>query len=90
MKQFLQIKYLPFAMGKDFCTILLVNEQVGEMVYAVEGEALLPVPTQVKLNRNSSHTTVLGQHTKKLRGTSCMLKIICLKILQCIKGYTIL
>lgn len=69
------MKYLPFAMGKDFCTILLVNEQVGEMVYAVEGEALLPVPTQLKLNVNSSHTTVLDQNTKKLRGTSRVLKM---------------
>ena len=55
-------------MGKDFCTILLVNEQVGEMVYAVEGEALLPLPTPLKLNKNTSHTTLFDQSTKKLRG----------------------
>ncbi|RXM29158.1 Cilia- and flagella-associated protein 47 [Acipenser ruthenus] len=40
----LELHYLPFHLGKRYCTIILSNEQVGEFVYSVEGKAELPLP----------------------------------------------
>ncbi|XP_066563692.1 cilia- and flagella-associated protein 47-like [Amia ocellicauda] len=41
----LEIHYLPFHLGKRYCTVLLVNDQVGELVYSVGGTAGLPLPS---------------------------------------------
>ncbi|XP_041127618.1 cilia- and flagella-associated protein 47-like isoform X2 [Polyodon spathula] len=40
----LEFHYLPFHLGKRYCTIILSNEQIGEFVYSVEGKAELPLP----------------------------------------------
>ncbi|XP_042314327.1 cilia- and flagella-associated protein 47 [Sceloporus undulatus] len=39
------LHYLPFNMGKRYCAIILVNQQIGEFVYLVEGTCGLPVPS---------------------------------------------
>ncbi|XP_066477404.1 cilia- and flagella-associated protein 47 [Tiliqua scincoides] len=41
----LELHYLPFNMGKRYCAIILVNEQIGEFVYLVEGTCGLPLPS---------------------------------------------
>uniref|UniRef100_A0ABM5FY67 Cilia- and flagella-associated protein 47 n=1 Tax=Pogona vitticeps TaxID=103695 RepID=A0ABM5FY67_9SAUR len=41
----LEIHYLPFNVGKRYCAIILVNEQIGEFVYLVEGTCGLPLPS---------------------------------------------
>lgn len=61
------VSYLPLNMGKHFCTVLLVNEQVGELVYAVEGEAGLPLPSPLRLNLNSPHSADMDEETKRNR-----------------------
>ncbi|XP_043556662.1 cilia- and flagella-associated protein 47-like [Chiloscyllium plagiosum] len=40
----LEILYLPFHIGKSYCTILLMNEQIGEFVYCLEGTGCIPLP----------------------------------------------
>ncbi|KAL1021786.1 hypothetical protein UPYG_G00017930 [Umbra pygmaea] len=41
----IEIHYLPFHPGTRHCTVLLVNQQVGELVYLVKGTADLPPPS---------------------------------------------
>ncbi|KAJ7320665.1 hypothetical protein JRQ81_020176, partial [Phrynocephalus forsythii] len=41
----LEIHYLPFNMGKRYCAVILVNEQIGEFVYFLEGTCGLPLPS---------------------------------------------
>ncbi|XP_043927775.1 cilia- and flagella-associated protein 47 [Protopterus annectens] len=40
----LTIHYLPFHLGKRYCTIIFVNEQIGEFVCCIEGTGGLPLP----------------------------------------------
>ncbi|XP_069034828.1 cilia- and flagella-associated protein 47-like isoform X2 [Lepisosteus oculatus] len=44
----LEILYLPFHLGKQYCTIILANEQVGELVYSVTGTGDLPLPSPLE------------------------------------------
>ena len=41
------INFLPFQTGKRQCSLIFVNENIGEFVYAVEGHATLPKPFAV-------------------------------------------
>ncbi|XP_067848879.1 cilia- and flagella-associated protein 47-like [Heptranchias perlo] len=41
----LEVLYLPFQIGKCYCTIFLVNEQIGEFVYCLEGTGCIPLPS---------------------------------------------
>ncbi|XP_048459067.1 cilia and flagella-associated protein 47-like [Rhincodon typus] len=41
----LEVLYLPFHTGKSYCTILLMNEQIGEFVYCLEGTGCIPLPS---------------------------------------------
>ncbi|XP_063160761.1 cilia- and flagella-associated protein 47 [Candoia aspera] len=43
----LDLHYLPFKMGKRYCVIILVNEQIGEFLYLVEGICGLPLPSSL-------------------------------------------
>ncbi|XP_045065582.1 cilia- and flagella-associated protein 47-like isoform X3 [Coregonus clupeaformis] len=41
----IELHYLPFHLGKRHCSVLLVSQQVGELVYLVKGTADLPLPS---------------------------------------------
>uniref|UniRef100_UPI00398E85F1 cilia- and flagella-associated protein 47-like isoform X2 n=1 Tax=Pristiophorus japonicus TaxID=55135 RepID=UPI00398E85F1 len=41
----LEVFYLPFHIGQSYCTIFLVNEQIGEFLYCLEGTGCLPLPS---------------------------------------------
>ncbi|XP_015672831.1 cilia- and flagella-associated protein 47 [Protobothrops mucrosquamatus] len=43
----LDLHYLPFKMGKRYCVIILINEQIGEFLYLVEGICDLPLPSSL-------------------------------------------
>ncbi|XP_029458968.1 cilia- and flagella-associated protein 47 [Rhinatrema bivittatum] len=40
----LRVCFLPFALGIRYCSILLLNEEIGEFVYLIEGAGILPLP----------------------------------------------
>ncbi|XP_064167628.1 cilia- and flagella-associated protein 47-like [Anguilla rostrata] len=71
---FLEIQYLPFHQGKRYCFILLLNEQVGDMVYLVDGTADLPLPSPLisepspnLVHLSSSVTVGTGRQKAALR-----------------------
>jgi hypothetical protein len=39
-----EFTFLPFAVGSYCCNVLLLDESVGEFVYEVRGEAMMPLP----------------------------------------------
>eukprot|EP00075_Anas_platyrhynchos_P015570 XP_027304823.1 cilia- and flagella-associated protein 47 [Anas platyrhynchos] len=41
----LEIHFLPFNLEKRYCTVILVNELIGEFVYLVEGTGDIPLPS---------------------------------------------
>ncbi|XP_059580365.1 cilia- and flagella-associated protein 47 [Alligator mississippiensis] len=41
----LDVYFLPFNLGKRYCTIILINELIGEFVYLVEGTGGIPLPS---------------------------------------------
>ena len=39
----IEIQFLPFHVGKKQCSILFINEQIGEFIYTVEATVTLPL-----------------------------------------------
>ena len=42
-----EIQFLPFDIGTRQCSVLFLNEEIGEFLYSVKAESLLPLPTEV-------------------------------------------
>ncbi|XP_041438289.1 cilia- and flagella-associated protein 47 isoform X2 [Xenopus laevis] len=43
----LQIYYIPFDLGKRFCTIIFSNEMIGDFIYQIEGTGIYPLPSAI-------------------------------------------
>ncbi|XP_071992034.1 cilia- and flagella-associated protein 47 isoform X2 [Engystomops pustulosus] len=41
----LQVNFLPFGLGKRFCTIVFTSEEIGDFVYMIEGVGTPPLPS---------------------------------------------
>ncbi|KAJ1117902.1 hypothetical protein NDU88_006098 [Pleurodeles waltl] len=41
----LKVDFLPFHVGKRYCTVILMNKKIGDFVYLLEGTGLLPLPS---------------------------------------------
>ena len=41
------IDFLPYEIGKRQCSIVFVNETIGEFLYAVEGVSTMPLPLAI-------------------------------------------
>ncbi|XP_076799523.1 cilia- and flagella-associated protein 47-like isoform X2 [Clavelina lepadiformis] len=64
----LQLDFLPFTLGRKFCSILLVDENVGEFLYAVEAVSSLPLPSVVPFNFASKHSVRITSAAAARRG----------------------
>ncbi|XP_061485683.1 cilia and flagella-associated protein 47-like [Rhineura floridana] len=71
----LSLHYLPFMLGKRYCAIILVNEQIGEFVYLVEGTCGLPLPSGF-LPMDSPNVLCVSS---MLEGESEIQPVLCLK-----------
>ena len=40
----LEIHFLPFNVGERQCSVIFLNEEVGEFLYSIEAKATLPLP----------------------------------------------
>ena len=40
-----EIQFLPFSVGHRQCSVLFINEKIGEFLYSIEANALLPQPS---------------------------------------------
>ncbi|KAM3935444.1 cilia- and flagella-associated protein 47 [Leptodactylus fuscus] len=41
----LQVNFLPFVLGKRYCTIIFTSEEIGDFVYIIEGTGTPPLPS---------------------------------------------
>ncbi|XP_039602238.1 cilia- and flagella-associated protein 47-like [Polypterus senegalus] len=73
----IEIHYLPFHLGKRYCSILFLNEKVGEFLYSVEGESTLPLP-QPLIPVESSHIAHISGAGKGKRSEKPVLIFKCL------------
>lgn len=42
-----EIHFLPFSLGHCQCSVLFINDKIGEFLYCIEANALLPLPSPV-------------------------------------------
>ena len=42
-----EVQFLPFQLGSRQCSVLFLNEKVGEFLYSVEAEGVLPLPSHL-------------------------------------------
>lgn len=40
-----ELDFLPFHVGDHQCTVIFLNEKIGEFVYLVDAKALAPLPS---------------------------------------------
>ncbi|XP_044297815.1 cilia- and flagella-associated protein 47 isoform X4 [Varanus komodoensis] len=71
----LSLHYLPFNMGKRYCAVIFVNEQIGEFVYLVEGTCGLPLPSGL-LPLDSPNVLCISSMLEGQNGTQ---PVLCLK-----------
>ena len=38
------VNFIPFCVGKYQCSLIITNENIGEMLYLINGTAILPLP----------------------------------------------
>lgn len=50
-----QIQFLPFDVGHRQCSILFINDKIGEFLYCIEANATLPLPSPMPV-ANSPHS----------------------------------
>ena len=43
----IEINFVPFQLGHRQCSVLLINEDIGEFLYLIETETVLPLPCRV-------------------------------------------
>ncbi|XP_074953995.1 cilia- and flagella-associated protein 47 [Phalacrocorax aristotelis] len=71
----LDIHFLPFNMEKRYCTVILVNELIGEFVYLIEGRGDIPLPSGL-LPMDSPHVLHVSS---TLEGRSAVEPVLYLK-----------
>ncbi|XP_074645875.1 cilia and flagella-associated protein 47-like isoform X2 [Tubulanus polymorphus] len=49
------VQFLPFQAGKRQCSIIFINEDIGEFLYSIEAHAILPLPSVIPF-KATSHT----------------------------------
>ncbi|XP_078495986.1 cilia- and flagella-associated protein 47 isoform X1 [Ciona intestinalis] len=64
----LQLDFLPFSIGRKYCSVLFVDEDVGEFLYAVEATSSLPLPSSVPFNSASQHSVRISSAAAAERG----------------------
>lgn len=47
----IEIHFLPFNIGERQCSIIFLNETIGEFLYSIEANATLPLPSEVPFVR---------------------------------------
>jgi len=62
------LEFLPFNTGKKYCSVLFVNENVGEFLYSIEGVANLPQPTSIPYNPNSPYAVRVSSAAASVKG----------------------
>ena len=58
-KEVLEVQFLPFSTGHFQCSVLLISEEVGDIVYSIEAESCLPLPAALPF-QPSSHIVRLS------------------------------
>ena len=48
----IEVQFLPFELGLRQCSVLFLNEDIGEFLYSIEAEAVLPLPTEVPFSQD--------------------------------------
>lgn len=72
------IHYLPFTVGKRQCSVIFLNEQVGEFIYSLDATATLPLSSGVPFVR-SMHSVRISSAAAAGRVLPRTLTIIALK-----------
>lgn len=52
----LEVNFLPFQCGRKQCSVVFVNETIGEFLYSIEANADLPLPTAVPFDEDRCKT----------------------------------
>ena len=65
----LNIEFLPFTTGHFQCSVLLINEEIGDIVYSIEAESTLPLPSLLP-NQTSIHSVNFSNQDERERGDS--------------------
>ncbi|XP_048577373.1 cilia- and flagella-associated protein 47-like isoform X2 [Nematostella vectensis] len=63
----IEVHFLPFSTGHRQCSVLFINDKIGEFLYSIEATALLPLPSLLP-NIDSPHTIRISSAAAAQRG----------------------
>lgn len=43
----IEVHFLPFSVGDRQCSVILLNESIGEFLYSIEAKATMPLPAPI-------------------------------------------
>ncbi|XP_058391604.1 cilia- and flagella-associated protein 47 [Diceros bicornis minor] len=61
----LELLFLPFGIHTRYCVIILSNKEIGELIYAVEGNGMIPLPSSFLPTNSSSSPLDYSRSTDK-------------------------
>ena len=81
-----EVDFLPFSVGERQCSVIFLNETIGEFLYSIEAKATLPLPSPLPYTP-SSHSVRISSAAAAgmsfyLSTLSCMAEAISLTLLQ--------
>lgn len=62
-----EIQFLPFEVGHRQCSILFINDKIGEFLYCIEANATLPLPSPMPV-AESPHSIRISSAAAARRG----------------------
>ena len=61
-----ELQFLPFEVGSRQCSLLFLNDDIGEFLYFIEGQSTLPLPTEVPFHREQQESRSQSRVTSAL------------------------
>ena len=81
-----EVDFLPFSVGERQCSVIFLNETIGEFLYSIEAKATLPLPSPLPYTP-SSHSVRISSAAAAgmsfyLSTLSCMAEALSLTLHQ--------
>jgi len=64
-----EIQFLAFELGARQCSVLFLNEEIGEFLYSLEAESFLPLPTEVPFFYDDDNNTTSNNENSHRTGS---------------------
>ena len=80
-----EVDFLPFSVGERQCSVIFLNETIGEFLYSIEAKSSLPLPSALPYTP-SSHSVRISSAAAAGRNVCNTTSVCCLFVCFCLLG----